>query len=451
MKEDGNYFVGGFVRDIYLNKEKNFDIDIAVKDINGALNYFKREMKGNIITLDEDFGVYRVFIKGFERYLDISKLQGADIIEDLQRRDFSVNATAIKIRNREIEIIDPLEGFPDIEKKIIRAISRENLVSDPLRLLRAYRFKAQLNFEIEDKTKGYIKELSFLTGDVAKERLKAELFKILSFRNTEKIFRDMDESNLLKTLFPFMESYKNFYSGKLHKYDLFNHSLETLRIIETFNDAGFPLEFDKNILSEELEHGFSALSALKLTALLHDTGKILTKKVINNKITFYKHDEEGSNFLKNFLIKEKFSSKSVNFIEKLIKLHLYPFHIIQSSKENLKLSPKAYFRLNKEVGPFTALLFVLFIADNLAKDNENSSYLITGAKKLYEDYLNFDKKNKEKQPLLNGSDIMEILKLEEGPLVGKIITDIKELELEGRFKDKRDAIDYIREAYGKKI
>lgn len=451
MFEMDNYFVGGFVRDTYINKEKNYDIDIAVSDIERVLFFLKRELKANIITLDENFGVYRVFLRGFENYLDVSKIQGENIIDDLQRRDFSINAIAIKCKNNQIEIIDPLNGILDIEKGIIRAISRQNLISDPLRLIRAYRFKAQLGFEVEEKTEDYIKELSFLINDVAKERLKYELFKILSFENTEKIFRDMDRTNILKALFPFVESYKNFYGGKLHKYDLFNHSLESLRKIESFSKEGFPIELQEEIISDELESGFTTISALKLTAFLHDIGKILTKDRINNKITFYNHDKMGAEFLKIFLFKEKYSSRSINLIEKLIKLHLYPFHIIQSSKENPTLSPKAYLKLKEELGNYVPLLFLLFIADNLAKNAEDNHNLINSAKTLYKDYLYYEKKTQEKPPLLNGRDIMKILKIEQGPLIGKIILDLKEKELEGKLKDRLTAENYIRDNYGKKI
>lgn len=450
MSEEGNYFVGGFVRDIYLQQEKNYDIDIVVSNIDKVLFFLKNDLKANIITLDEDFGVYRVFIKGFKNYFDVSKIQGENIIEDLQRRDFSINAIAIKYKDNDIEIIDPLNGILDIETGIIRVISRQNLISDPLRLLRAYRFKAQLGFEIDNITEEYIKELSFLINEVAKERLKSELFRILCFENTEKIFRAMDKTNFLRFLFPFIESYKNFFSGKLHKYDLFNHSLETLKAIESFIQDGFPIDFNNSIILEELEFGFTSLSALKLTAFLHDIGKILTKDTINNKITFYNHDKMGAEFLKNFLIKEKYSSKSIGLIEKLIKFHLYPFHIIQSSKGNPTLSSKAYLKLKEELGNYVPLLFILFIADNLAKNTENNN-LIDGAKILYKDYLIFEKRAQENPPLLNGSEIMEVLNIQQGPIIGKIILDLREKELEGKLKDKSSAQEYIRETYGKKI
>ncbi len=450
MLSDDNFFVGGFVRDIFINQEKTFDIDIVVNDIDKILSYFKKDLKGNVITLDADFGVYRAFLKDYENYIDISKLQGSNIVEDLNRRDFTINAIAIKLKESDIEIIDPLEGTLDIEKRVIRSISRDNLVSDPLRLLRAYRFKAQFGFSITEETEAYIKELSFLILEVAMERLKTELFKILSFENTEKILKDMDQTNLLKFLFPFVETYKNFYSGKLHSFDLFNHSMETLKNIETFLKEGFPIDFDKNILYEELEYGLNTISALKLTAFLHDIGKILTKDTISNKITFYRHDKEGSKFLKNFLVRQKFSSRSINFIEKLVRFHLYPFHIIQSSKENPNLSTKAYIRLKEELGESVPLLFVLFIADNLAKGSGFDNYLIKGAIKLYKDYLSYSKKEEETQPLLKGSEIMDILNIEPGPIVGEIILKLREMELEGKLTDKIEAQKYIKETYDKK-
>lgn len=452
MSLEGNYFVGGFVRDLFLNKNKEdiYDIDIAVKDISSTIGSFKRHFKLTVVELDRDFGVYRVFLKGIRNYLDVSLLQG-DIIEDIKRRDFTINAIAVKYNGKDIQIIDPLNGIGDIENGVIRTPSRKNLVDDPLRLLRAYRFGSQLGFKIEPSTEKFISELSFLLSSVSRERVKKELFKILDNNKAEMIFRDMYGSSLLKGLFPFTESFKGFYGGKLHKYDLLEHSFQTLRMIEDFEKNGFPIDFDRNILNEQLESEFTALSALKLSAFLHDVGKILTKDIINNKITFYGHEKEGGNFLRDFFIKEKYSSKSISVIEELVKFHLYPFHIIQSSKEAPRLSPRAYLKLKDALGIFAPLIFILFMADNLAKDLDDSNFLLQSCKKIYRDYLVYESKEKSAPPLLNGSDVMKILNLQSGPLIGNILSDLKEKELSGIFHNKEEAEHYLRATYGQKV
>ncbi len=447
----GNYFVGGFVRDRFLKRNNDFDIDMVVSDIKQVLNILRSSFKAHIVELDRDFGVYRVFLKGMDYYLDISRMQGKDILDDLSRRDFTINAIAVEYKNgcSKTNIIDPYNGMTDIEKGIIRVVSRKNLVEDPLRLLRAFRFQSQLNFQIDAETRKYITELSFLINYVAKERVKTEIFKILKNSSSAHIFRDM-ESSLFRHLFPFFEVYKGFYGGKGHCYDIYEHSYHTLENIENFINNGFPLDFDKNILNEELEYEFKVASALKLAAFLHDVGKILTKDIISNKITFYGHDKKGAEFLNNFLTEARFANSSIKLIVNLVKYHTYLFNIIQSDKNIPKLSPRAYMRIKDTFGTLSPLLFFLSIADNLAKGEDKKIFLEL-VKKLYDDFLVYaSKENNSKKPILTGRDIIRILNIDEGPIVGEIIKDIREKDLVGFFKDRSEAEGYIKEKYGQK-
>ncbi len=449
MSEEGNYFVGGFVRDFIVGKTYNFDIDIAVSDISGFLNRLKKRYKAHLVELDRDFGVYRVFLKGMDYYLDVAKLQGNDIFEDLSRRDFTINALALRYEKGRCFLIDPFNGKTDIERGVIKAVSRKNLTEDPLRLLRAFRFQSQLGFKIDAETQKFIEELSFLINQVAKERVKAEISKILRGSNSSSIFRQM-EGSILKQIFPFFESFRNFYGGERHSYDLFEHSFKTLENIEDFLKNGFPLDFDKSILTEELEWEFSISSALKMAALLHDVGKILTKDIINNKITFYEHAKKGAKYLTYFLMENKFSSRSVKLITNIVEYHCFLLNIIQSNGVNSVLSPKAYLKINHIFGTYSPLLFVLSIADNMAKNGDGDSY-VEAVKGLYNDYLAYHMKERNlKKPILNGKDVIRILNIEEGPRVGAIIKDIREKELAGLFKDRASAEDYIKEKYGQK-
>ncbi len=270
------YFVGGAIRDI-LNKSRESitDIDIVLENPIEVLKNLKKIAKFTTVVLDEDFGVYRVYFPEKNIYLDFSKLQGTNIVDDLERRDFTINAIAAKWSGNHFEIIDPFNGVKDINEKRIKTIKRKNLIDDPLRILRAFRFYAELGFGIEEKTLSYIRELKFLVNESAPERIKFELSKIFQSPQSHKTVKFMYDCGVIQEIFPFLSSYKGFFSGKRHIYDLWDHSLKTLENIEIFfQSKNFPIPLEEDLLYYELEKGFNFQTILKICALFHDVGKL---------------------------------------------------------------------------------------------------------------------------------------------------------------------------------
>lgn len=449
LKEDSTYLVGGVLRDIIMSRSDKKDIDITTKNPKKIIKKYRNNIK-TIVTLDEKFEVYRIFLNdNSDIYIDLSKIQGKDIIDDLSRRDYTINAVALGLQNNSVEILDPLRGIKDLEKKSIKKISRENLINDPLRLLRAFRFKAELDFNIDNDTKNDIKELSQLIVKVADERVKVELFKILNTEKAYSTFYELYETGLLSKLFPFLYDFKGFFSGKRHVFDLLEHSFHCMKIVESFCNGEFPVKIDNRQLIKETEADAKLYGLIKLAALFHDVGKLVSKKEINGKITYYEHEKLGSEFVKKILQNKKFANDTVDFISMLIRFHMYPFQIIQFGDIREEMTPRAYMKINKVFGDYAPLLFNFSIADTLATCNDtHSEKIVTSVKKLYELYLNYAKKDKT-LPLLNGKEIMDLLKIEEGPVVGKIIFALREASLSGEVVSKEDAVRYVKLFYEK--
>ena len=156
------YFVGGFVRDVLLANnfklpenleklltatEKTFkDTDITIDgDLESFLNEFKKRFKNRIVTLKEDIGEYRIIL-GPESWIDLNSIKGKNILEDLEKRDFTINSMAVDIKNPGV-LIDPLNGLKDLKKGLIRSHTASNIQADPLRILRGFRFVSRLCFE----------------------------------------------------------------------------------------------------------------------------------------------------------------------------------------------------------------------------------------------------------------------------------------------------------------
>jgi tRNA nucleotidyltransferase (CCA-adding enzyme) len=210
---DHSYIVGGSVRDLLLNKDLK-DIDIAVNaDALAAGRAFADEIKASFVLLDENFGIARIAF--FGEYLDICHINNGSITENLGERDLTINAMAMPLtafvslppmaENEQLKplIIDPFDGIGDIEKGIIRMVSKENLAADPLRLLRVYRFAVTLGFDISPDTTAAVKALSGLISQSASERIAEELRQILRNHASASTLKNMRDSGLIAALFPY--------------------------------------------------------------------------------------------------------------------------------------------------------------------------------------------------------------------------------------------------------
>ncbi len=452
LSMENTYLVGGVVRDLLFKESGVKDIDIVTGD---PIKFIKKNSKliKTVVLLDEEFEVYRIFLRNEQDfYLDTTRLQGNNIIEDLSRRDFSINAIAVSFCNDIVEIIDPFGGIDDVKNGLIRKLNKANLLADPLRMLRAFRFKAELGFEIEEATLRDIKELFSNINKVAKERIKGEIFKILSSPIATKTFYELYQNNGLKFIFPFISEYEDYFSGKRHKYDLLHHSFKVMETIENFiNENSFPISFDNDILVLETENEATLAGLLKLSAIFHDVGKLFTKNEIDGKITYYEHEKVGAEFIKDFLQKEKFASDTINFIAKMIRYHMYPFHILFFGEKEASLSPRSYLKIKGILENKAELLFNFAIADTIATtDGLYTKKMIDLIKKLYNLYLDYEKKDK-KTNIMNGIEVMQLLGISQGPIVGKLLRSLKEMFLAGEINTKEEAKEFLKKYYEENV
>ena len=232
------YVVGGYVRD-FLLKKKTLDIDLVVSE-NAELFAKKlaKKINGKCFVLHSDLQVYRVAVKNNPdmEYIDISLMQGKNIKEDLSRRDFTVNALAVKIENFDNikkNITDYFNGIKDLKNKEIKAVSKKVFIDDPLRMLRAFRFASEYNFKISKDTLSLIKKYSSKITAVAGERIKNELFRILNNRKSSQYISAIDDVKLLEKMFPVIATMKkSAQSFYYHPKGLFQHCFQTYEALE---------------------------------------------------------------------------------------------------------------------------------------------------------------------------------------------------------------------------
>lgn len=420
IKNYDSYLVGGYLRDL-LSGEISPDRDIAIKCDNLAklTKKIADELNGSFVELDPVNEIYRVVFGN--DYIDFAKLLNNNLIDDIKRRDFTINAITYDINNE--KFVDITGGKKDFEEKIIRTYKISNLSDDPLRTLRAIRFQAKLGFRIDDEIINFIKENNPLILNVAPERIHQELIKTFEGKFLIDALFSMDETGLLDVIFPFFKDIKKIPPNSHHHLDLFHHLIETTG----------------NIRINKPE--------LKLAAFIHDLAKpdCWTIEKDTGRHRFIGHDELGAKKVVPFLKKIKFSNKEIEYISKMVQFHIYPSALMKD--ENV--TERAIIRFIRKIGDDTLDLLELARADRLsargpAVSDEMIEVNLSNLEKLKEKYFEISPKLKEMPKLVDGNEIMQILNLKPSPKLKEIIDEIKELQLEGKINTKEDAINFLK-------
>jgi len=442
------FLVGGFLRDMYFNKE-SFDMDFIVKGQNAIdlARDFADKTDRYFIMLDEEFEIARVVDRDKLHYFDFARCENDDINLDIARRDLTINALCLKVFPNQ-ELIDRYNIISDFENKIIRAISEKNLIDDPLRILRVYRFASLLGFDIENETLNYTKEHSKLINNVSKERVLTELFKFFEGQNSAKYLQLMKDSGLLYEIFNILERVASIPPNTHHHLCLIDHSIETVRQAElkiTQSPA-----FVEEKLNSYQSNGIKYLSLFKLACLLHDVGKPDTWTIEENgRHRFINHDFVGAELLKPILKEMKFSKAQIKYITTLVRNHIYPS---QLAREEAEVNEKAVFRMFRKLEDCTIDTLILAMADRLSAQGpaitqeitENNINLLYKYLYMYKDFL---ETAKPLPKLLDGNEIAEILNIPKGKELGEIIEQLQNAQLAGEIVTKDDAIAYISKIY----
>lgn len=440
-KTKGAYIVGGSIRDILTQAVPN-DYDFAVS---GSPKEFARHIakntNGHIVSLGKP-GLVLYRVSSEMGIFDISPLIGNSISEDLEKRDFTINAIAVDLSNG--KIIDPLNGIKDLKSGKIRMISERAFTDDPIRLLRAYRLGSQFNFNITRLTSNAIKKNSSLIKNSAGERIHAELIKIFKATNSFKYLEFMTDSRLIFEIFPELKSLSGCQQNHHHDFDVFDHTRYAYKELEDIlNNPGLYIPGQKNSYHKLKKNA----GILKCAMLLHDIGKPNTKSISNNNIHFYGHEKEGAKMAAVICDRLKFSTSQKNYICHIIKNHLRPL-FLHSSFANKQLSGKAKTKFFLKASDACPDLILHALADSRGKKkniiNKCKPDFTDFSKTLISDYFNCFIPIQEQKALLTGQDLINDFFLSPSPKFKIILNQIEEARLEGKISTKQDAYKMVR-------
>lgn len=420
LRQEGfeSYLAGGCVRDFLLNKApQDYDIATSARP-EDVQRIFPRTIpvgaQFGVILVVSDAHSFEVASFRFDGpYLDgrrPSQVRYGTLQEDIFRRDFTINGLVYDpIEDR---LIDLIGGKKDLERRCIRAIGnpRERFDEDRLRMVRAIRFAASLNFEIDSATMDAIKQWAVTITQISWERIGEEITRILTEGGARRGFELLDETGILKVVLPEIEQMKGVEQGSEHhpEGDVFKHTLLTLSHLEA--------------PSESLAYG----------CLLHDIAKPVCFRKEDDRITFYGHTDRGAEMAEAVLKRLKRGRATWERVSYLVKNHLRHTQAPKMRLSTLK-------RFLREDGIHELLELARIDALSSSGDLQYHRFCQERLAEMQEEEI-------RPEPLLRGKDLIEMGYIP-GPIFAEILQRVEDAQLGGELTGRQQAIDWVKQNY----
>lgn len=438
------YVVGGYVRDIFLERPSN-DIDVVVVGSGIAVaQALKKELgKKAHLSVFKNFGTaqvkfmrtedggtrkeYEVEFVGArkESYSHDSRkplVEDGTLEDDQCRRDFTINALAICLNHDRFgELVDPFDGLYDLEDGLIRTPLDPDITfsDDPLRMLRCVRFATQLRFDIEQETKDALRRNVQRLKIISGERIAEELNKILLAAHPSIGLLELHDSGLLQLILPELSALDivETRNGRAHKNN-FYHTLEVL----------------ENVCKTDQSQLW-----LRWAALLHDIGKIKSKRWDNQQgWTFHNHNFIGAKMVPEIFRRLKLPlDAKMKYVQKLVDLHMRPIVIADE-----EVTDSAVRRLMNDAGEDIDDLMLLCEADITSKNEVRKKRFLENFRIVREKLADLKEKDYKRllQPVIDGNEIMEIFHLKPSPVVGTLKQYLKDAVLDNQVANEREPL-----------
>lgn len=433
---DGAYIVGGSVRDMLLDRIP-VDYDIAVRE---NPEKFARQIAANVNGRIVAIGKARqtiIRVVSADHIFDVTPINGVSIEADLMQRDFTVNAVAYSLSSG--NIIDVTGGIADIENHKVRMVSPNVFKKDPIRLFRAFRMGACLNFTIEPATMSAVRSNAALIQNAAGERIREELIRLLQTANSFHFLKQMVTTGLLFALLPEMKALQGCLQNRYHSHDAFQHTMTAYERLESIVNGTDPfLSHCKGRYFAGFKNG--QLPLLKWAMLLHDLGKPATRTIDKSgAVHFYGHARKSALMAAAICRRLRFSNHDVHFVDFIIRAHLRPLSLFTLRRpESSRLTSATRFFM--KCGKFTPFLLLHALADHKGKnETEGSAPFQSFIADLLNVYFGSYRTIRKDPPLISGHDLINDFGLTPSPLFKKILGRVEEARLSKTIKSRPEA------------
>lgn len=442
------YVVGGYVRDIFLERPSN-DIDVVVVGSGISVAEELKRMVGKKAHLSvfRNFGTAQVKFRQKGREYEVEFVgarkesyshdsrkpivENGTLEDDQNRRDFTINAMAICLNKRRFgELVDPFNGLADLEDGIIATPLEPGITfsDDPLRMMRCIRFATQLNFQIEDETFEALERMADRINIVSGERIKDELNKILLSSVPSRGFVDLQRCGLLNIILPELAALDivEVKNGKAHKNN-FYHTLEVLDNVA---------RTDARAVRED---GSDMRLWLRWAALMHDIGKTKSKRW-DPAVgwTFHSHNMIGAKMVPQIFRRLMLPMDAkMKYVQKLVDLHMRPIVIADD-----EVTDSAVRRLMNDAGDDIDDLMTLCEADITSKNEVRKKMFLENFRMVREKLADLAEKDYKRllQPVIDGNEIMEMFNLKPSREVGVLKQYLKDAVLDNKVENEREPL-----------
>jgi len=449
-------------------------------DFRSRVEPVARALDAAWFPLDEETQVYRLSSRGAAAFqLDIMPFVGGTLASDMARRDFTINALALKIwpslkfrpargggfrlAAPRAKVTDLRGGLKDLDAGRVRPVSKGIFAEDPVRLMRAFRIAAGLGFEIQPAALKQIKSQAALIRKTAPERVREELMRLLESPESHKWLALMHKHGLLTAVFPDLAAQETCATGYYGRGGVLKH---TLLVVERMDHLfeNLPVYIPEH---RKIAALIPAPRTFKLAALLHDIAKPPKAAMVDGRLRFFGHEEYGAIMTGKVMEDLRFPRDEIRLVSRIIGTHLRPGNLAA----NDAISDRAMFRFFRAMGDCTVPLLLLSWADHASYVSEEK--LKTFRKKLQDDpaplpkqglpynspkktlrYMQtlglllrvYIKKNLKLRStrLVDGNDVIKQLKITEGPRVGEILERVQLLQFEGKVKTREQALKALK-------
>jgi poly(A) polymerase len=443
--------VGGTLRDICLGRPVQ-DVDlVSPGDVMSFARAFANHLGAAFVPLDVTRGEARVVYRK-RHVLDFAHLKGDDIIEDLHRRDFTINALAcpleVLLTQAEPEFIDPSRGWQDIQERVIRVVSDQSFREDPVRLLRAFRLASTLEFTIDTATLTCVEPMASRLSEAAAERIQSELLQLFAAPRSSPHVVTMARLGLLDMLFPELAATRGTSRQSDNRLDLYEHAGLTYRAVEDLiNTPGAYLHAIQDTVVAYLQSE-ERRALIKWAALLHAIGNARSSREVAPGCLASPHLTERSALQWEQVGRRlKLSRLRIDYIKTLIAHYHRPFELALLEAQG-RLIPRVAYGWCKELGEDMLGVFILAIGH--AQANAQGDTPVYGSLALDQSVVHVWNLYRHRilpvlqaPRLVTGNDLQEIFHLPPGPRFKTLLDALEVAQIEGQIHSRAEALQWV--------
>lgn len=466
------YVVGGAIRDVLLGRKLR-DLDFVMStDPTSLAKKVSKKLKAGFFVLDDDRHTARVVYHRDDEQLfplDFVQFTGGSLFEDLENRDFTINAMAASIREKKA-LIDPLGGTADLKAGRIRPCSEHALRDDPVRVLRGIRLAVQFNYEYAEGLEAMMREAALLLPNTSYERQRDAFFRILEGPTPSIGLTHCREFQVFNTLIPPLIEQEGVPASPPHVLPLFDHTINVVHRMHLllqgliqdhepiegepwwYAQAIFALrQFSSDIkayFDQEITFGRSKYALALLGALLHDIGKPLTiKEGGDGRLHYYNHAKVGADLTWDMAKRLRLSKAESDWLRTMVRHHMRLIPLVNADEPPTRRSIYQFFNKTGEVGVTIALLSladtIATYGDNLSPTKWDNAIRVT--KMMLAAWWDYQDTVIYPSPLLDGHDLQEMFDLKPGKQIGRLLDQLVEAQASGEVLTKAEAIEFLRE------